>query len=298
MFPEKDENERTVVNTRNVDEKKKKVLSDTEVTPEVEKKKSETGAKPPKGEGAYTSPFAHILQSSPTTLPPSFDTPQGARGEGFMLTGDKDGIPTSLLNADSTWQGSTAFSPPTKQKGFSSAMISTTPLSFIPGTPAHEEGDSRERNRKKDGISREEKDDHLTANDLYKTKLCRSWTETGTCRYEDKCPFAHGRDELRCVVRHLKYKTQIYRTFAQTGQCPYGNRCCFIHEKLPEKGLLGMLSTNAHAVITEDWTPGGNAQCLVQQQQNERNNKDDEFQLSSLFSAPKRLGIFRHITHD
>ena len=61
---------------------------------------------------------------------------------------------------------------------------------------------------------------------------------------------------------------------------------------------MGMLSTNAHAVITEDWTPGGNAQCLVQQQQNERNNKDDEFQLSSLFSAPKRLGIFRHITHD
>ena len=31
----------------------------------------------------YTSPFSHILQSAPTTLPPSFDTPQGARGEGF-----------------------------------------------------------------------------------------------------------------------------------------------------------------------------------------------------------------------
>ena len=61
----------------------------------------------------YTSPFAHILQCAPTPLPPSFDTPQGARGEGFVL-GDRDKVPTSLFNVDSTWQGSAAFAPPTK----------------------------------------------------------------------------------------------------------------------------------------------------------------------------------------
>lgn len=39
---------------------------------------------------------------------------------------------------------------------------------------------------------------------LYKTELCRSWEEKGTCRYGTKCQFAHGEDELRTVPRHPK----------------------------------------------------------------------------------------------
>jgi len=39
---------------------------------------------------------------------------------------------------------------------------------------------------------------------LYKTELCRSWEEKGTCRYGAKCQFAHGEDELRKVARHPK----------------------------------------------------------------------------------------------
>jgi hypothetical protein len=39
---------------------------------------------------------------------------------------------------------------------------------------------------------------------LYKTELCRSWEEKGTCRYGTKCQFAHGEDELRTVSRHPK----------------------------------------------------------------------------------------------
>lgn len=46
---------------------------------------------------------------------------------------------------------------------------------------------------------------------LYKTELCRSWEEKGTCRYGAKCQFAHGEDELRKVARHPKYKTEICR---------------------------------------------------------------------------------------
>jgi Zinc finger C-x8-C-x5-C-x3-H type (and similar) len=41
---------------------------------------------------------------------------------------------------------------------------------------------------------------------LYKTELCRSWEEKGTCRYGNKCQFAHGEDELRKVPRHPKVK--------------------------------------------------------------------------------------------
>lgn len=41
---------------------------------------------------------------------------------------------------------------------------------------------------------------------LYKTELCRSWEEKGTCRYGSKCQFAHGEEELRKVARHPKVR--------------------------------------------------------------------------------------------
>ncbi|KAF7320018.1 hypothetical protein MKEN_00785800 [Mycena kentingensis (nom. inval.)] len=71
---------------------------------------------------------------------------------------------------------------------------------------------------------------------LYKTELCRSWEEKGSCRYGGKCQFAHGEEELRNVARHPKYKTEICRTFWVSGSCPYGKRCCFIHTELPAAG--------------------------------------------------------------
>ncbi|KAJ7071513.1 hypothetical protein C8F01DRAFT_1110833 [Mycena amicta] len=74
---------------------------------------------------------------------------------------------------------------------------------------------------------------------LYKTELCRSWEEKGSCRYGGKCQFAHGEEELRTVSRHPKYKTEICRTFWVSGSCPYGKRCCFIHTELPPSGATG-----------------------------------------------------------
>ncbi|KAF6266090.1 hypothetical protein COO60DRAFT_1251098, partial [Scenedesmus sp. NREL 46B-D3] len=61
------------------------------------------------------------------------------------------------------------------------------------------------------------------------TELCRSWLDTGSCRYGVRCQFAHGHPELRPVVRPPKYKTQPCRTFSMTGSCPYGARCNFLH---------------------------------------------------------------------
>ena len=64
----------------------------------------------------------------------------------------------------------------------------------------------------------------------YKTELCRSYEETdGSCRYGDKCQFAHGVSELRSVDRHPRYKTELCRTFHSRGFCAYGPRCHFIH---------------------------------------------------------------------
>ncbi|KAJ6663707.1 hypothetical protein lerEdw1_009786 [Lerista edwardsae] len=63
----------------------------------------------------------------------------------------------------------------------------------------------------------------------YKTELCRTFSETGKCKYGAKCQFAHGAAELRTVNRHPKYKTELCQKFYLHGECPYGSRCHFIH---------------------------------------------------------------------
>ncbi|TMS12598.1 mRNA decay activator protein ZFP36L1 [Larimichthys crocea] len=70
----------------------------------------------------------------------------------------------------------------------------------------------------------------------YKTELCRPFEENGTCKYGDKCQFAHGMQELRSLNRHPKYKTELCRTFHSSGYCPYGPRCNFIHNAEERRG--------------------------------------------------------------
>lgn len=78
----------------------------------------------------------------------------------------------------------------------------------------------------------------------YKTELCRPFEESGTCKYGDKCQFAHGVKELRSMARHPKYKTELCRTFHSTGLCPYGPRCHFIHNsEQSKKSLLTNLTS-------------------------------------------------------
>jgi len=77
-----------------------------------------------------------------------------------------------------------------------------------------------------------------TNNSLYKTELCRSWSETGSCRYGNKCQFAHGGDELRSLNRHPKYKTEYCRSYHTMGFCPYGQRCHFLHSEQERKKFI------------------------------------------------------------
>ncbi|XP_076318634.1 mRNA decay activator protein ZFP36L2-like [Tachypleus tridentatus] len=81
----------------------------------------------------------------------------------------------------------------------------------------------------------------------YKTELCRPFEENGTCKYGDKCQFAHGMHELRTLARHPKYKTELCRTFHTTGLCPYGSRCHFIHySEETRKNLLSNFQLGMH----------------------------------------------------
>ncbi|CAF0971998.1 unnamed protein product [Adineta steineri] len=88
-----------------------------------------------------------------------------------------------------------------------------------------------------------------TATQRYKTELCRSYHETGLCKYGEKCQFAHGYHEIRSLDRHPKYKTILCRTYHCTGYCPYGPRCHFLHdeysENLPSNSLSSSISPSS-----------------------------------------------------
>lgn len=95
-------------------------------------------------------------------------------------------------------------------------------LHLKPGTPQQQQQQQQLQNEQNEFNSSKKVS-------LYKTELCRSFEETGTCRYGNKCQFAHHVSELRTISRHPRYKTEICRTFWDLGTCPYGKRCCFIH---------------------------------------------------------------------
>merc|ERR550534_1936092 len=64
---------------------------------------------------------------------------------------------------------------------------------------------------------------------LFKTEICRSWSEFGLCPYSHNCRYAHGLSELRMKPKpHWKFKTERCKKFL-SGYCPYGSRCCFVH---------------------------------------------------------------------
>jgi len=66
----------------------------------------------------------------------------------------------------------------------------------------------------------------------YKTELCKNFELRGTCKFGDKCCFAHGRDELKVkVLTHIKYKTKPCKQYHQSGFCPYGQRCQYLHKE-------------------------------------------------------------------
>jgi hypothetical protein len=66
----------------------------------------------------------------------------------------------------------------------------------------------------------------------YKTEMCKNWELRGTCKFGDKCCFAHGREELKAkVLTHIKYKTKPCKQYHQTGYCPYGQRCQYLHKE-------------------------------------------------------------------
>lgn len=66
----------------------------------------------------------------------------------------------------------------------------------------------------------------------YKTELCKNWSISRFCKYESRCAFAHGFEELRNkTTLNTFYKTKICKAFEEKNYCPYGGRCQYVHKK-------------------------------------------------------------------
>lgn len=113
-----------------------------------------------------------------------------------------------------------------------SAAPKSRPRSSSLGSKGKKSGKSSNKNCQRSSSPTKDKsgkqDNYNAA--LYKTELCKSWIDSGSCRYGHKCRFAHGEAELRPVTRPKKYKTEPCKTYSKTGSCPYGSRCRFIHD--------------------------------------------------------------------
>jgi hypothetical protein len=73
----------------------------------------------------------------------------------------------------------------------------------------------------------------MSANNLYKTSLCRSFESSGTCSNGKECKYAHGERELRrtetSVDNNNLYKTSLCRSFESSGTCSNGKECKYAH---------------------------------------------------------------------
>jgi len=127
----------------------------------------------------------------------------------------------------------------------------------------------------------------------YKTELCKNWELRGTCKFGDKCSFAHGRHELQNkTALHTKYKTKPCKQYHQVGYCPYGQRCQYLHKEA--------LKPNIFHVPTEE-TLTSDFKCYTYELLQEinkmcNNNEEIEKILEKLPKRP-RLRVFQEITN-
>lgn len=63
----------------------------------------------------------------------------------------------------------------------------------------------------------------------HKTELCKTFSELGCCPYQQKCRFAHGRQELIRGGCSRPAKNRKCNGFWKNGHCSYGLRCQFGH---------------------------------------------------------------------
>jgi len=127
----------------------------------------------------------------------------------------------------------------------------------------------------------------------YKTELCKNWELRGTCKFGDKCSFAHGRHELQSkTALHTKYKTKPCKQYHQIGYCPYGQRCQYLHKEALKPNIFFVPSeeslTSDYKCYTYDLLQEINKMC--------NNNEEIEKIMEKLPKRP-RLKVFQEMTN-
>jgi len=76
---------------------------------------------------------------------------------------------------------------------------------------------------------------------LVKTEFCTNWTLMSTCKFKERCFFAHGVQELRKRSRVSNYKTQpCIDCLIENGRCMFGSRCNYCH---PGEGIRRVIGS-------------------------------------------------------
>jgi len=132
----------------------------------------------------------------------------------------------------------------------------------------------------------------------YKTELCRPFSEHGTCKYGEKCQFAHGQGELRSVTRHPKYKTDLCRTYHSVGFCPYGPRCHFVHNLDEAVAQQQARPAPAPATPTVNKQPIGSGRREDQQQQQQKFKPLPMFDNSKTSWNPLNSNLFNNVESE
>ncbi|CAL1271574.1 unnamed protein product [Larinioides sclopetarius] len=158
------------------------------------------------------------------------DRSQSPTHKGSFLQGGKSSV-SNINNQQNANHRRNSCSPPLSKNVFSQQQQHDIPAK----SNANSDSRKLERSCSESGTDRRVVQSNSSR---YKTELCRPFEENGTCKYGDKCQFAHGKKELRSMIRHPKYKTELCRTFHTTGLCPYGPRCHFIHNSEQNKKTL------------------------------------------------------------
>ena len=125
-----------------------------------------------------------------------------------------------------------------------------------------------------------------TLDSKYKTELCTNFTAKGFCKYETRCRFAHGKEELVSKrVNSVFYKQKNCETFFTTGSCPYGIRCTFKHD---ERKLITIQKPFQYKII----------ELVKQFKKNYENLEYEESDPNLKANKQMRLSIFTDITDD
>jgi len=128
--------------------------------------------------------------------------------------------------------------------------------------------------------------------------LCRPFSEHGTCKYGEKCQFAHGGGELRSVTRHPKYKTDLCRTYHSVGFCPYGPRCHFVHNLDEAVAQQQARPAPAPATPTVNKQPIGSGRREDQQQQQQKFKPLPMFDNSKTSWNPLNSTLFNNVESE